>query len=907
MAAKQPQTTPDGFKLEQFGGMLPGWDEHLIPQGQAASSLNGYLFNGNLAGWRKPKLLYTFLSGTTQFAYRIPRVTEHIASAVIYVLAQPVDGDTVTLGEEIYTFRNIVEASYDVLIGASDVDAVTHLYQAFTADDGLNTNAGTNYGVGTIRNPAINQHEPTTTNVLATDFPRIQVFAPDTGAAYNSTRVAAANAARLEWRYNEVATTTFQGGTNLTFDAAITGDSVWLEFDDPDTDVLRSPVVDDSFERYYFASSSVAPKYNTRDRILNGDDHWLLGVPAPGCAPTVEVSGGGSDVSLGFTDTAATFHSPGANVLYLVPVTPDGAISLDSVTITPGATDATARFAGLLYDDEDGAPGTLINASVIVTGAAAGDDLTLAFQNPSGLLANVPYWIGYMSDTSVEVYRANDTGTSAVYANNTFSGGPPLFVNGPVTGQPELHLVGNGTSDALLEARSYVYTYLTEYGEESAPSPATVLTGWSNGTWTLGLFTPPPDQMGVTRNITETRIYRTITSLSGSTTYYFVAVQDVTLETYVDNASDDDIVANFLLQSQLWVPPPESLLGIVSLPNGVFAGWKDNEIWFSEPYRPHAWPPSYVLTTEYPIVGLGVAGSAVVACTSGAPYIAIGSSPGTMAATKVANSEPCHSRGSIVGNNDGVYYCSPNGLILVKQDGTVQNTSELWITREKWRDLTPQENLRAVFLASSYFAMGCVRNGDNSVAQQGFTIELNAADAQSFTVWPQPGGHRIGFSKLNGPNGFDVDNVRIDQWSGTGLVMQEGAVYYFDFSDEASVMQTYVWKSKLFQQKSKKNFEAMRIWFSIPEGTPALNATRLEADTDDAVWDSLPADRYGFIRVYAGPLAENLVTVREIRVPQEILRILAGFKYETWQFEIEARVPISNIQVGTSVKALANL
>jgi hypothetical protein len=274
-----------------------------------------------------------------------------------------------------------------------------------------------------------------------------------------------------------------------------------------------------------------------------------------------------------------------------------------------------------------------------------------------------------------------------------------------------------------------------------------------------------------------------------------------------------------------------------------------------------------------------------------------------MSAVKVQNSEPCHSRGSILGNNDGVYYSSPNGLILVTQYGAVTNTSELWITREKWQGLTPQKNVRAVFLSSCYFALGCVRNGDNIVAQQGFTIELNAADAQSFTIWPQPGGHRLGFQQLNGPNGLDVDNVRIDPWSGVGLVIQGGAVYYFDFTDQAPVMQTYKWKSKKVSAKSKKNFEAMRIWFTIPPGTPALNPVRLEADTNDPVWNSLPADRYGFVRVFAGK--DNLVTTREIRVPQELLRILSGFKHETWQFEIEARVPISNLQFGTSVKALA--
>ena len=275
-----------------------------------------------------------------------------------------------------------------------------------------------------------------------------------------------------------------------------------------------------------------------------------------------------------------------------------------------------------------------------------------------------------------------------------------------------------------------------------------------------------------------------------------------------------------------------------------------------------------------------------------------------MTALKVQNSEPCNARGSVLGNNDGVYYTSPNGLILVTQYGAVINTSELWITREKWRLLSPPKNIRAVFLVSGYYAMGTVRDGDNTYAQQGFTIELNGADAQSFTIWPQPGGHRLGFQKLGGPSGVDVDNVRIDQWSSVCLLVQGGAVWYFDFEDQAPVAQTYKWRSKLFQQKSKKNFAAMRIWFSVPANTPALNPTRMEDATDDPVWNSLPADRYGIIRVYAGG---NLVTTREIRVPQETLRIASGFKNETWQWEIEARVDISNVQIGTSVEAMAKI
>jgi len=905
--ADPTQTSPESFKLEQFGGMLPAWDDHLIPQGQAASSENAYLFSGALAGWRKPKALYTLQSGTSQFAYRLPTQTENIANAILYVHVNPVEGDKFTLGEEIYTFTATVTAetaAYMVQIGATTAATATNIYAAVTFDDGAGTNAGVLYGVGTVANPAVNQEEPDTTNILALDIPRIQFFAPDSGAAYNSTLVGEnTGGVRLQWIHDLVNTTTLDGGTNLSFDASITGASVWLEFDDPDTDVMRSPVVDDRFDRYYFASPSVAPMYNTRARIENGDTAWLLGVPPPGCTPGVEVTGGGDDVVVGkSTALSAATDSEALNTIYLIPITPDGAISLNDIHVMPQTDSATARIVGLVYGDLDGNPHELIDIGVEVVGVEADTAAVSTFQNPASLSQGIQYWIGYATNETIDVQRADDALTTGVISQNTYTNGPPAFINGLTVGYFTQQVWGTGTSAALLEARSYVYTYVTEYDEESAPSQPTIVNGWSNGSWTVSLFTPPPDQMGVTRNITLIRLYRTITSQAGTTTYFFVAEMPVTTGEYVDTISDDIIVGNLQLQSQLWTPPPVGLLGIMSMPNGMSVGWKENEIWFAEPYRPHAWPSSYVLTTEYPIVGLGVTGTSVVACTSGAPYIATGSAPGQMSATKIQNSEPCHSRGAILGNNDGVYYSSPNGLILVTQYGAVTNTSELWITRERWRELSPQKNVRAVFMSSCYYALGCTRDGDASVAQQGFTIELNAADAQSFTIWPQPGGHRLGFQKLTSPNALDVVNVRIDPWSGTTLIFYQGVVYYFDFSDQAPVSQVYTWKSKLFQQKSKKNFEAMRIWFSIPDGTPALNATRLEADTDDPVWDTLPADRYGFIRVFAGG---RLVTTREIRVPQELLRILSGFKYETWQWEIEARVPISNIQIGSSVKAMA--
>jgi hypothetical protein len=552
-----------------------------------------------------------------------------------------------------------------------------------------------------------------------------------------------------------------------------------------------------------------------------------------------------------------------------------------------------------------GSPHELINFGVVVTGMTANAPISSAFANPTGLLLNTQYWIGFMTDATIPFVKANDTDTLGVVSSNTFANGPPAIINNLATNAPSLQVYGNVTTSSVLESRSYVYTYVTEYDEESPPSPAAVLLGWSNATWTVSLFQPPPDQMGVTRNIKTTRIYRSVTAQTGATTYFFVAEVPVEQATYVDTISDDVLATKNQLSTQLFFPPPENLQGFSSMPNGIFVGFVGNELWFSEPYFPHAWPPSYVITTEHPIVGVGVTGGSVVAATAGKPYVATGVNPANMSLIKTDYVEPCTSRGSVLGDSNGVYYTSPNGLILVTQYGQVQNLTESWITREKWQQLTPQKNLRACFLVSCYFAFGFVDDaGDTSEARRGFTIELNSADSQSFTIWPQPGGHRLGFQLLTQPDAYDIQNLVVDPWTGQAMLLQNNQQYYYNFADPEPVMVPYKWRSKMYQQKARNNFEVMRISFLIPPGTPDPPADRQVLPTDDAAWNTLGATQYGIVRVYAD---DQLVTAREIRNSSELLRILSGFKCNNWQWEFEGRVTIQNVKLGTSVKELAKL
>jgi hypothetical protein len=86
------------------------------------------------------------------------------------------------------------------------------------------------------------------------------------------------------------------------------------------------------------------------------------------------------------------------------------------------------------------------------------------------------------------------------------------------------------------------------------------------------------------------------------------------------------------------------------------------------------------------------------------------------------------------------------------------------------------------------------------------------------------------------------------------------------------------------------------VFFSVPESTPAQVARNV-ADPQP----TLAANQYGIVRVYAD---DELWTTREIRRNGELLRIYSGEKCESWSFQFEGRINISNDQIATSVKEL---
>jgi hypothetical protein len=143
-----------------------------------------------------------------------------------------------------------------------------------------------------------------------------------------------------------------------------------------------------------------------------------------------------------------------------------------------------------------------------------------------------------------------------------------------------------------------------------------------------------------------------------------------------------------VLPTELYDPPNSATIGIVEHPAGFLVGFFGKTLCFSEPGAPHAWPIDYQLSTSHDIVGLGVFGNSVAVLTKGWPYIASGSDPSAMAMLELEIDQSCAAKRGIVDFGSAVAYPSPDGLILVSNQGVTNATAALF-TREQWQALTP--------------------------------------------------------------------------------------------------------------------------------------------------------------------------------------------------------------------------
>jgi len=222
------------------------------------------------------------------------------------------------------------------------------------------------------------------------------------------------------------------------------------------------------------------------------------------------------------------------------------------------------------------------------------------------------------------------------------------------------------------------------------------------------------------------------------------------------------------------------LQGIVGLPNGVVAGFIGKDIYFSEPYRPFAWPIQYMQTVGYPIVGLGVIDTTVVVLTKGKPYFLQGQHPEALVMIEADVNQACISKRSIVSLNNYVFYASPDGLVGLSPGGSTVVTQSMF-DKYTWQNMNPAELVGCRY-ENQYIGFLNTTTGNG-----GFVYDITAKTWNFHSIYATGG-----FNDLKNDALYVIKGNELWKWD-TGTVLG------------------YVWKSKKFTFSEPKGFTCYRV------------------------------------------------------------------------------------------------
>lgn len=459
-------------------------------------------------------------------------------------------------------------------------------------------------------------------------------------------------------------------------------------------------------------------------------------------------------------------------------------------------------------------------------------------------------------------------------------------------------LDGSGSGDAT--TRLYVYTWVTALGEESEPCPVSNEVEWQPGhAVVLSGFTSPPSG----RAITHQRIYRSQTAQSG-TYFYLIAERAAT------SANFDDTIAVDALQEPLpsahWNAPPDQLEGLTALPNGMMAGFVGRDLYFCEPWRPHAWPERYILTADAPIVGLGAMGTSILVMTEGQPYLVDGTAPEAMTMLKVEQNLPCINRRGIVDLGYAIAYPSHDGLVVARADGGFSLATANIFSPEGWQRLSPGTMIGSQ-LQGRYVAFYDALADDATRLAGALLIDLAG---QAFLIRAS----------------IRADAAWHDLSTGGLYYLAHGTSEIRQMDAPRTARRQLYWKSKEFVLPTDENFGAIRIdakkepvAYDVSEDNEALAAENAAMIAAGSVGGDLAGSLVGattlagdFLHPFLKPAETTLsVTVfadgRPVAAKSRINRIErlpGGFTARRWEIAVFGDVPLEQIVMATTVDEL---
>jgi hypothetical protein len=562
----------------------------------------------------------------------------------------------------------------------------------------------------------------------------------------------------------------------------------------------KGPVLNDTFGRMYYMNANgfkVAPYSGAGATGGEPATSYVVGVPQPTVAPTLvlKLRSALPDYPSISVTTTVWYEDNGkkyqeAAMASFVVVSP-----WKKYTFTPPARTLynAGQEASSTFDSSGMDTVTVTTEAVAPTGTPPDAKLTAQII------------IKDTSNSNKEIFNVTvSSGATTPTRNNSFPGGV------------EVMLTTDGTLTfewGVVETRAYVYTMVNTYNEESAPSPANLISvtymDYVEVTTALPSFSTYAPRA-------STNIYRTFGT---NPTYFKVTTTDLGSNVYKDETFKASQIG-IALPSLDWDIPETGLTGLVTMPNGFFAAFKNNMLYFSEPFRPHAWP--YSMSFPNNIVGICVDAQSLVVTTNSGAYMVLGSTPSNLAQQKLPLPQAGVTQKLMTQLEGAVAYASYDGIVLVQGSQATMALSQKFYSRENWQITFAGIAANARFgYTDGYLVMV------SSVSALGIIIRLDEA-AGTLTQFNET-----------------FDSMFYLPITDT-LYYSKGANVY-RFKDPNASYYTLDWWSKEFTLPKYVNFSAFYIRCTA--------STTVQLYAEGALWHTFTASATGYYRLPAGKRA----------------------------------------------------
>lgn len=259
---------------------------------------------------------------------------------------------------------------------------------------------------------------------------------------------------------------------------------------------------------------------------------------------------------------------------------------------------------------------------------------------------------------------------------------------------------GTESCGETVDARSYVYTYINEWNEESAPSPASSIIRVEDGsTVQVTGIALPPDGYG----IIGANLYRAVSGFrqadgkQQTPTTVFLYVDTITFPStsYTDTVKMTGL--GQALETENVRMPPDGLSNVVALDSSVrLAATRNNRVYLSENFQPYNWPVKYELTLDSNIVHMVQSNGRLFVSTDTKPYVIDVTNCDDTKCTPVVDLDyplpdiSCGHQNSAIGTPFGMFYSSPLGVVLISADGKWHLVTKNWFSRTDWAKVAPE-------------------------------------------------------------------------------------------------------------------------------------------------------------------------------------------------------------------------